>query len=381
MTDQLRLAVVGMGAVARAVHLPILTRRSDRFVVVGLCDLVAEAVEVAGDRFGIPETARFTDLEEMLDTVEAEALAVLSSGSHTPEILSGLARELPVFCEKPLAYTRREAADIADALSGRSNLLMVGYMKAHDPAVIRAGEVARERPRPRSVEVTVLHPSAGSQLAHSEIDPNRVDPPDEVADRLTRSARALEREALGPAADQIGPVYSELLLGSLVHDLAVLRTVGLRLDRVDRVERWPAGIHPPSVAVLGATADDVRISMRWHYLARHPAYREEIRWHDEEGTIELTFPAPYLLRAPTVLRVTSGDGTGVHERISRSTVEAFEEELVVFHDMATTGAPPPNGFDEGLDDIMICQQMAVRLAESEGLAVGGEAGARGASRA
>ncbi len=49
--------------------------------------------------------------------------------------------------------------------------------------------------------------------------------------------------------------------------------------------------------------------IRWHCLARYPAYRESLAAHHAEGSISLTFPSPYRLHAPTELAVTDSSVT------------------------------------------------------------------------
>lgn len=371
MPDQIHVAVIGLGSVARAVHLPILKRRSDMFAISGVFDLSPDATAIAGRRFGIAD--QFDDLITMLDTTKPDALAVLNSGSHTEAILAGLERDIPVFCEKPVAYTMREARAIAKGLDGRENMLMVGYMKAHDPAVVRARRLLAGRTA-RSVEVVVLHPSTESQLATSELDPEPVVVPQDVLSHVQEISKDLEVEALGGAADSLGNLYSTVLLGSVVHDLAVMRSLGVEIEHVDHADRWPAGGSlNSSVAVLARTDDGVRVSIRWHHLSDYPSYREEVRWHDDTGSVELTFPSPYLLRAPTELRASAALDDGADHSTFRSNIEAFEEELLAFNRMVTHDEPPLNGIDEGIHDLRTCQRIAARLADGEGLELGGEA--------
>lgn len=373
MTDRISIGVVGTGAVARAVHLPILTRRHDLFAVTALCDLSPGALDMAGDRFGVRVEARFPSVGELLEHTDVDALVVLTSGSHAPVALEALSLGVAVLSEKPLAYTLAEIEAVADALAGRSDRLMVGYMKEYDPAVVLAGSLTPKRPRPRSVEVTVLHPSTPSQLAVSEMGPVAGDMPAATASRLAAETEDLERWALGPAADALGPLYSAILLGSLVHDLAVVRALGVHIETIDHAVRWPPDVFPPSVSALGRSGDGSHISMRWHHLDAYPAYREEVRWHDDEGSVELVFPSPYLLHAPTELTVTSATGDGVEVRRFRSPREAFEEELAAFHTMVTEGRPPRSGVAEALEDVVTCQGIAARIAHAEGLTLGGEA--------
>ncbi|HEV2896224.1 MAG TPA: gfo/Idh/MocA family oxidoreductase, partial [Actinomycetota bacterium] len=61
-------------------------------------------------------------------------------------------------------------------------------------------------------------------------------------------------------------------------------------------------------------------------------------------------------------------------REDRSTVEAFEQELVAFHRLVTDGRPVAAGIAEGRADIVTCQRIVGRLAERGGVELAGEAG-------
>lgn len=372
MPGRLRVAIVGLGAVARAVHLPILSRRSDHFEVVAVCDASPDALEIAGSRFGVPPEGRWSDLDQMVAGCQADALLVSHSGSHARSVVAGLDAGLAVLSEKPLAYTLDEVDRVERA--GGNGRVAVGYMKQHDPAVVQAARLVADRPRPRSVEVTVLHPSADSQLGQSELDPHRPQMPAAIVDGLRRDDSELVRRALGDAAEAYGQLYTGVLLGSIIHELAVLRSLGISLASIDWVDRWPTDAAPPSLAVLGRTDDGVRVSIRWHYLHDHPAYREEVRWHDAQGTLSLVFPAPYLLRAPTELEVTARDGAATTHTRFASHDEAFEHQLLAFEAMARHDGPAPTSLDDARSDVVTCQQVIARLATHEGIRVGGEAG-------
>jgi hypothetical protein len=119
------LGVIGLGTVAQAVHLPLLSRHRDRLQVTALCDLSAELMAVVAERFGL-----------------------------------GAAR-----C-----------------------------------------------------------PSAGELLGSGRVD--------EGTDRLGAVA-------LGPAPAELGRLYTEVVLGSVVHDLAVVRMLAGEPERVVHVDAWP----------------------------------------------------------------------------------------------------------------------------------------------
>ena len=372
-SGRVRLGVIGLGTVAQAVHLPLVGRHRDRFEVTAVCDLSAELAAVVTERFGLGAAVRCRSAEELLDGGLVDAVLVLSSGSHGEVAGAALARGVPVFCEKPLAYTLAEADDLARLSERTGAPLQLGYMKLYDPAVQRAAEeLAAASLTLRAVEVTVLHPSGPSQLAHATL----ADPPADLTSAavamLGEKTARLRDQALGTSVAELGRLYTEVLLGSVVHDLAVVRALAGDLERVEYAGVWPDRSWE-SVAVEAVCAGEVRLSLRWHYLDRYPGYREEVRLHHEDGSVALTFPSPYLLNAPTVLTVTDRDGDGTRVRTHRSTVEAFEQELLAFHGLVTEGRPPAAGIAEGRADILTCQRIVRALAAGRGLDLGGEA--------
>lgn len=361
----MRIGVVGLGAVAQAVHLPLLAKHSERFCIAAVCDLSAETCAAVGTRFGVDRSRLFGTVEELLDGGDLDAVAILTPGSHGAIAEEAARRGLAIFCEKPLAYTRAEA----DALAAPSPRFMLGYMKLYDPAVERARELLQDRPEPRSIDVTVLHPPDAPQLAHAGLLPAPDDLDATVLAELEAADDAALQRAVGAVPPDLARLYADTILGSVVHDLAVIRYLAGGPLELDYADEWET-----SVALAGSLAGGARVSIRWHYLDRYPSYREEVHVHDRNGTVSLAFPAPYLLHAPTVLRVVEDGGVGA-ERVAetRSTVEAFERQWLAFAALATDGVQPRAGVAEGREDIVTCQAAAALLAARRGVEIGGEA--------
>jgi myo-inositol 2-dehydrogenase/D-chiro-inositol 1-dehydrogenase len=360
--------VVGLGVVAQSVHLPLLAKHPDEFRTTALCDLSRSTCARLADRLGIDDVRRFGSSADLLDAGDLDAIAILSSGSHG-ELAAAAARAgLAIFCEKPLAYTLAEV----DALAELEPRLMLGYMKLYDPAVERMRELLAGRPAPRAVDVTVLHPTDERQLAHAGLPQPPTDVDAAVLDGLSSAEAAVVERAVGRVPPEISRLYSEAILGSIVHDLAVIRyLVGGPLS-VEFADAWE-----DSVAIEARLPGGARVSIRWHYLERYPAYREEVRVHDEAGTVALAFPAPYLLHAPTVLTVIDADGEGERRSESRWTAEAFERQWLAFADFARGGAPPRAAIPDGRADIVACQAATALIAARRGINVGGEAAGGG----
>ena len=375
--DRVRLGILGLGAVAQAVHLPLIERLRDAFEIHAIADVSPGLVADIGERYRVPPERRATSLDDMLGVRGIDALVVLTSGSHGGAIGAGLARGLPVFAEKPLALTLAEAdAAAAQLEADPRRRLQVGYMKLSDPAVVHARALAADGDlgAVRAIEVTVLHPTSDAQLAFARLLAPPTDVPAATRERFAAETDALRRAALGDAAAAAyGRLYSDIVLGSIVHELALVRAFAANPVAIDSLVTWPPGGWPPSVELTGRLPDDGRVSIRWHFLPDYPDYREEVRVVYEAATSELSFPSPYLLHRPTILRHTHSRGAGRQDDVWTSTVEAFEEELLAFHAFVVEGREPPAGLREGRADIVTSQRAVGAAARLDGVAIGGEA--------
>jgi len=210
-------------------------------------------------------------------------------------------------------------------------------------------------------------------------EPGDADPA--VLASLRAEGDRLVEAALGPAAGEpLGMLYAGPLLGSVVHELAVIRAVTGETGplAIDHVDVWPEGAWPPSIGIVGRLPSGVRVTIGWHFLDRYPAFREDVRFHHPGGSIELTFPSPYRLHAPTILAVATGGSETRRRTILDSVEEAFERELLAFARLVRDGERPRTGIVDGRTDIVTCQRIAAAWARRSGVAIGGEAAEAGA---
>ncbi|NUT32099.1 MAG: Gfo/Idh/MocA family oxidoreductase [Hamadaea sp.] len=373
---RLRIGVAGLGTIARTAHLPMLERRADLFEIAAVSDLSPTAAARLGARYGVEEKHRHTDAGQMLAAGGLDAVLLLTSGSHGRLAAQALTAGVPVFCEKPLALTLAETAELTALTAGDDTRLMVGYMKQYDPAVEHA---LRELDRiggpeaVHAVEVTVLHPSGDAQLAFAHL-PAVTDVPAEVLAQVRADDVALVRAAVGD--DPGHQALYRILVNSLSHDLSLLRMLTGTPSTVDHATTWRRGDLPePSVEVAGSLPHGGRYQLRWHYLPDYPAYRETVTLHHERGTIELVFPSPYLMNAPTRLTTVTAGESGALRSAYTSVEEAFERELAAFHAMVTEGRAPRTGVAAGTADLVTAQRIVRRHGEQAGVPAGGEAGA------
>lgn len=373
----LRIGVIGLGAVAQSVHLPLIKRRWDLFDLVALADLSPALLEQVSDQYGIAPKHRYPTLNEMLAGEQLDGVILLTSGSHGGPALEAIDAGVAVFCEKPLAFS---LAEIELLRKGERNqgrpMLLLGYMKEYDPAVRTLKSTLPAGADLRYVNVEVLHPSGGAQLAYANLRPPAGDVPPATLAALAAADEQRLDTALGNGAPAlIRRLYANVILGSLIHDIALIRALVGPVRALDAVHYWAQQDDPGSLEISGTIGDDIRVHVNWHFLAEYPIYRETVTVHHTRGSAELEFTVPYLLNAPTQLRLTEKAGDGASTQTIRDVTEPFELELAAFHEMAANQVRPPTGIDEGEADIRVAQSIAAALAKSLNITLDGEASA------
>ena len=123
----LRLAIAGLvhghvGGFLRAAQ-----GRAD-VQIVGLFDPDAALLRSYGERAGVPEAARFTDLKTMIDRLTPDAIASFTNTKDHPAVVeTAAARHVPVMMEKPLAVSNADALRIRRAAESGGIQVLVNY--------------------------------------------------------------------------------------------------------------------------------------------------------------------------------------------------------------------------------------------------------------
>ena len=142
--SSLRLAVVGLGAIAREVHLPSL-RRLPEVEVVGLVDAVPAALARAVAETGLGPG--FASLDALLATARPDGALVLTpKPSHYAVVRRLLEAGVDVFCEKPLTTVLAEAEALVGLAARTGRILMVGFNRRYAPVYVAARAAFAGRP-------------------------------------------------------------------------------------------------------------------------------------------------------------------------------------------------------------------------------------------
>jgi predicted dehydrogenase len=128
--EPVRVGLLGLGAIAQVVHLPILSQLED-LKLVAVCDVDRAKAKAIAARFGIrahdadDDVYRASDIDALVICTpshlhESQAIAALESGKH-------------VLVEKPLALDSAAAARVVDAAEKTGKVLMVAMNNRYRP--------------------------------------------------------------------------------------------------------------------------------------------------------------------------------------------------------------------------------------------------------
>jgi len=134
-----KIAVVGTGWWATAIHLPALTSHPNA-EIVAVCDVDEAKAKTAADEFDIQKV--YTDLETMLDNEELDGVMVATyHAAHYPVAKICLERGLHVYIEKPMVLFADHARELV-TLAGKKGLqIVMGYNHNHNDFAIRARDL------------------------------------------------------------------------------------------------------------------------------------------------------------------------------------------------------------------------------------------------
>lgn len=140
MSDTYKVALVGCGGMGRS-HLKVLQEMTN-FETIAISDIFAAALERTGTAYGIE--ARFTDFNEMYDTVRPDIVAVATqTRDHVGPSVAALERGISVLCEKPIAIDLGEADRMVAATSTGAKLA-INQQNHVNPGILKAQQLLEE---------------------------------------------------------------------------------------------------------------------------------------------------------------------------------------------------------------------------------------------
>jgi len=126
MEKKIRIALIGAGGIAKT-HLDAYKTVAE-VEIAAVCDINEKTLNDTADRFGIEK--RYLSVEDMLANekdLDAADVCVWNC-SHASCTIAALNAGLHVLCEKPMAYSAKEAAEMKAAAEKNNRILMIGFV-------------------------------------------------------------------------------------------------------------------------------------------------------------------------------------------------------------------------------------------------------------
>jgi myo-inositol 2-dehydrogenase/D-chiro-inositol 1-dehydrogenase len=137
------MVVLGAGRIG-SMHADYLHRRIDGAEVVGIFDVVPEAVTAQAEALGVPAVS---SLAEAL-ALDADAVAICTStDTHVDCMVAAAEAGLAIFCEKPISLDLAEVDRGLAAVAAANVPLQIGFNRRFDPShkavadAVRAGQI------------------------------------------------------------------------------------------------------------------------------------------------------------------------------------------------------------------------------------------------
>ena len=240
----IRVAVIGLGAIAQTAHLPVLAKMRG-VQVAALCDNDGAKARSLAQRFGVRDT--FTDIEELLEVPDIDAVIVCTPNHlHEVHVLSALRAKKHVLCERPLGLNARAVERILAAADKVKRVVMVAnnHRFRHDAqaldAFVRGGELGKIRAvragayrRRAQVAPWRLRRAESGGGAFLELGLPLLDLAGWLTDfpRVTRMSASVERARGANAVEESALVFIECQGGFTV-------TIDVNANYVGEDQRW-----------------------------------------------------------------------------------------------------------------------------------------------
>lgn len=350
---RLKIGIIGCGAIAQIQHLPHLRELNDEFAIGGLADLSPKLLEVVGEEYGVPPEQRFLDYREMVQT-DIDGVIVCPSGSHAAPSIAAAEAGKHVLVEKPMCTNVAEAEAMVAAADKAGTILMVAYMKRHEPAYQFARARVAEMADVRFIQVNHLHPD--NDLHTAEFKVYRFnDLPEGVREASRAEHDRLVAEALGyPDAaalpQDINNAYS-IILGSMIHDIGNLHGLFGPPDRVLSSEIWANG---RAISTTLEYRDGKRAVCSWVDLPELWDFKETLEVYGSRERVIASFPTGFARGLPSYVTLHGMETDRTPWRKEYAWHDnPFKLELQHFGHCIRTGEQPITPGRQAIADVML----------------------------
>ena len=118
-----RVCIIGCGMIAQSAHIPAYKHWSEDFEIVAVCDAFEAAAKKVAEDQSIPNY--YSDAETMLKEMKPDVVSVCTPNlMHKEFTMLALSYGANVLCEKPLAFSYKDACEMFACAKKQGKLLM-----------------------------------------------------------------------------------------------------------------------------------------------------------------------------------------------------------------------------------------------------------------
>ena len=325
LEKQLKIGVLGCGAIAQAGHFESVTKARNT-TLHAICDVAEDLLQRFSVTYGAAKI--YTQYERMLADPDIDAVIIATADAfHVPAATAALAAGKHVLCEKPLGIALEEVEALRTGVADSGCKLQVGHMKRFDPGI----ESAR----------SFIDDEMGQMLAFKGwyCDSTHRYPMTDAVQPLIIRSTGSRRPDRDPKADL--QQYFMLAHGCHLVDTARYLCGDIVELQARHLQRF--GAHSWFVDVgfangaLGHLDLTVAVRMDWH---------EGFQLYGEHGSVVAKTFNPWLFRSSEVdiFRESTGGTSrvlGADAHVFRRQLESFADAIL--HDTPVAGADVEDG--------------------------------------
>ena len=139
-----KVCIISCGMIANSAHIPAYRYFSEDFEIVGVADINPKSAEDTAARHGIPHW--YIDAETMLKECRPDVVSVcVPNCFHKEYTMLALSYGANVMCEKPLAFTKKDAEEMFAFAERQGKLLMACQSMRFTPDRLAAKKYVEEK--------------------------------------------------------------------------------------------------------------------------------------------------------------------------------------------------------------------------------------------
>ena len=139
-----KVCIISCGMITNAAHIPAYRQFSEDFEIVAVCDINEKSAKDTAERHGIANY--YTDAKAMLEAEKPDVVSVcVPNCFHKEYTMLALSMGCNVLCEKPLAFTKKDAEEMFALAKKQGKFLMACQSMRFTPDRMAAKEYIEQK--------------------------------------------------------------------------------------------------------------------------------------------------------------------------------------------------------------------------------------------